>query len=130
MIKKQEEPVVNSNTEELVALLQSAISIFKEDRKIAKDNFDALRDQLDNILAQDLEGSEEYKLEKEMNTALKLLFDSGHKLEKVIESITKIIIAAMTNESKERVASKIFGDGTDGKYITKPINITELLDHK
>ena len=124
---------MNTNdAQDLTKLLLETINVFKEDRKLAKDNYDALRTQLDNILDKDLEGSEEYRLEAAVNMALKLVFASAERLESVVESITKITIANLTNESRERVAQTFIGGG--GNYGNQPIvgkvDISALLAEK
>lgn len=120
-----------TNVNELTKLLTEAIAIFREDRRLARQNYDALREQLDRIIDGGLEGSEEYRLEREVNNALKLVFDSGQRMEKVIESITKIMVVEMNNESRERVAQNVFGGqfGDQGRrFVRGQVNIQELLE--
>lgn len=122
---------VSTNVTELTQLLSEAIAIFREDRRLARTNYDQLREQLDSIIDQGLEGSEEYRLEKEVNQALRLVFDSGNRMEKVIESITKILVTEINAESRERVAQNVFGVqfGDSGKrFVQGQVNIRELLN--
>ena len=122
---------IGTDIAQLTKLLEETIGMFRENRAMAKKNHENLRDQLDNILAQGLEGSEESRLEKELNISLKLVFESGSRMEAVIESLTKILIASMNNESRERVASNIFGGnfGQEGKrLVTGKVDLKALLN--
>jgi len=124
----------NNNSEkldELTSLLKESIKISQEDRKIAKQNYNDLKQQLEIILETGVEGSEEYKLEREVNNALKHVFASGDRMEKVIDSITKVMVAQLNAESKEAIANNIFGGGGwngSKKVIDSPVNIKKLLE--
>jgi len=115
---------------ELTELLRESIIMCKEDRKMAKDNYSALRQQLDNILDSDLESSEDGKLEQELNKALKLVFESGSRMESVISAITKILITQLTNESREKVAATFTGGSFDPKkqIINQPIDLKAMIE--
>jgi len=117
--------------DELTDLLRDSIKLCKEDRKLAKDNYDALRSQLDNIIDSGMESSEDGRIEQETNRALKLVFESGTRMESVINTITKILVAQLNAESRERVAANIFGNngGFNPKQIVnKAIDLRGLLD--
>ena len=115
---------------ELTDLLRESIVMCREDRKLAKNNHESLRKQLDNILDTGVEGSEEGKIEAEVNKSLKLVFDSGSRMESVIAAITKVLIAEMANTSRETIASNIFGGGNfNPRQIVKgPIDIKQLMN--
>ncbi|HQM96602.1 MAG TPA: hypothetical protein PK705_06320 [Clostridia bacterium] len=123
--------MTQKSTDELIGLLREALVICREDRKIAKDNYNSLRSQLDDILARDMESSEDGKIEQEVNRALKLVFDSGNRMESVITTITKILVTQLTNESREKVAQSVFGGGGPGlngrKIIDQPVDLKGLL---
>jgi len=119
--------------EELTVLLKKSIAICDEDRKLAKDNYTNLREQLDVILEKEMEGSEEFKLESEVNKALKLVFESANRMEAVISTISKVLISQINNESRERVAANIFGGGDFNgngmkRIVTSPVNLKEIMD--
>ena len=121
---------IMTEAEELTKLLKEAIAICREDRKMALDNHNDFKKQLEAILDQGMEGSEEYKLEREVNQSLKLVYESGARMEKVIESITRIMAVQMNNESRERVATSVFGGafGDQGKkFVRGQANLQELL---
>ena len=121
----------NDKLNELTVLLKESIKISKEDRELAKKNYDELKTQLESVLDTGVEGSEEYKLEREVNSALKLVFQSGDRLEKVIDAITKVIVSQINAESRESIANNIFGGGAwngSKKIIDSPVNLKKLLE--
>ena len=126
--------IENEQLQSLNDLLNETVKVFKKDREMAIQNYQDLKAQLQSILDKDLEGSEEYKLEQQMNVALKLVYQAADRLERVVESITKITISQMTNESRERVAQsfatggQMAGSGVRQPIITGKINIQALLE--
>jgi intergrase/recombinase len=73
--------------------------------------------------------SEDGKLEKEVNGALKLYLESGKRLEKVVEILTRIVIENLNNTSKEKIADTLVGGDRGQDYIENPIDVS-LLKHK
>lgn len=117
--------------DELSGLLKESIAMCKEDRKMAIENYKDLRDQLDSILARDMESSEDGKVEAEVNKALKLVFESGKRMENVISAITKILVTQLANESREKVAANIFGGGNFNPHkqiVNQPVDLNKLLE--
>lgn len=112
---------------ELSNLLKQALTIYQEDRKIALKNYNEMKGQLNSILESGFDMSEEGKIENECNKALKLLFLSGERLDNVIQTISKIIITQLNNETKQEIAKHIFSGDDGTKKITSPVNITNLL---
>lgn len=116
----------NEQLDRLSGLLENLLGIFNHDRSLAIQNYNDLKGQLDRILSNGFEISEDAKLESEINKALKLVFESSKKLETVIETISKILIQQLNNESREKIATTL----TDGGLIpTKPVNIHALIDN-
>jgi len=113
---------------ELSNLLKQALDIYQEDRKIALKNYNAMKSQLDDILSNGFDMSEEGKIEAECNKALKLLFTSGERLDGVIQTISKIIMTQLNNETKENIAAQIFSSMDGTRKITTPIDISNLLE--
>jgi hypothetical protein len=118
--------------DELTTLLRKSIAICEKNRTLAENNYNNLRSQLNDILETGVEGSEEYKLEKEVNNALKLVFESGARMDAVINTISKILVTQMTNESRERAAlSFVQGGAFNGKQIVnQPVNLSGLLEEE
>lgn len=122
----------NNNTLlELELLLKELINIYKADRTLAMNNYNSFRDQLENVLTS-YESSEEARLEKEVNTALKLVLVSSDKLNIVIQTVSKIITSQMSAENREKVARILTKqeDCIEGRLIDKPQNLTQLLEDK
>ena len=110
---------------QLTKLLQQSIALYEEDRKLAIQNYESLRDQRDHVVNElNLEMSEEGKLEKEMNTALKLVFESGKRLDQMIETLSKLMITQLNNEARERIAGTLAGSE---RTVQKPVDLRELL---
>jgi len=118
---------MDNKLQELTSLLQKSLDLYEKDRMMAIQNYNALRKQLDKILIE-TEMSEEGKIEKETNSALKLVFNSGKRLDNIILTISKIITNQTNSESKERIANILTGNMSDGKLINKPVDITKLLE--
>jgi hypothetical protein len=118
------------NLEELTKLLRESINMCREDRKAAKANYEALRKQLDDILERGMESSEDGRVEQEVNKSLKLVFEAAQRADKVIDSITKILVVQLNNESRERVANSLIGGNFPGskQIVTGPVDIKMLID--
>jgi len=114
--------------EKLIELLEEAIDLYRRDRTMAIDNYDQFRDQLDNILKTGMESSEEGKIEKEVNIALRSVFESAKRLDSVIMTVTKILVTQLNTESRERTAGILAGKNNE--YIDAPVNISKLLENK
>jgi len=114
----------------LTSLLEQTLDTYQADRKIAKANYDMLVNQLESIHGDEMYMSEDGKLEKEVNNALRLYLDAGKRLEKVVEILTRIIIEKLNNESKEKVASILTTLNKDQGYIDNAIDVSMLKHNK
>jgi hypothetical protein len=115
---------------ELSTLLRRAIQLYEEDRAMAVHHYDDFKHQLARITMAGFEMSEECKMEKEVNTALSLVFKSGERLDSVIQTISKVIIQQLNNENRKEVATIISSGGDDPtkkKIINSPVDIKNLL---
>ena len=109
--------------QQISGLLQETIDLYREDRELAKANYQSLRGQLDDVLDMGLEMSEEGALEKAVNGALKLYMDSGRRLEKAVETLAKIFTNQVNANTKLLVADKL----VDGQSkIQKPVDFKSL----
>lgn len=113
---------LDERLEGLVNLLKKNISIYEDDRGRAINNYETLKGQLDKIHDLDIHCTDECKLEAETNKALKLVFDSSNRLDKVIDTITKVMITQLNNESREKVADYI-----KDSIPKSPVNFNDLL---
>jgi len=109
---------------ELSELLKKAINLYEEDRNLALKNYKDMKGQLENVLDQDFEMSQDGILEAEVNKALKLVFESSKKLDKVIFHVTNVVIAQLNNESREKIADKFQAGG--GLIPNKPVDFNKL----
>ena len=118
---------VSIEISQLTDKLFEVIEIFKEDRKMAKKNYEDISFQLDKI-TEIAHMSEDAKLEKEKNIALKLVFDSASRLEMVVKTLTEILINQMNAESRERIAKHLAsGSGDPNKQIPNgAIDLTKI----
>jgi len=119
---------MDEKVEKLQELLEDAMTLYKEDRKLAKEHYKELREQLDNILEEEMEQSADGKLEKELGIAVKLVMSSGERLDKVIQTISTLVIQQLNAQNKKEVAGILVGKTPGGGIIDKPINMTELLE--
>jgi restriction endonuclease Mrr len=113
------------NIQQLVDLLTRSLQLFEEDRQLALTNYNNLRSQMDSILEEDAHMSEEGSMERLLNDAVSLVFKSSQKLEAVINTITKITINELNNESRERVAQSLSGSMPKG-----PVSFNQLMDER
>ena len=120
---------INIDIEKLTKKLEEIIEIFKEDRTLAKNNYDDISSQLEKI-TNVAHMSEDARLEKEKNIALKLIFESANRLEMVVKTLTEILVNQMNAESRERIARVLIngsGDRDPNKMIpTGPIDLTKV----
>lgn len=116
----------NDKLDKLTKLLEKALKIYEEDRALSIKNYNKFREQLDNILSQEFEMSQEGRLEAEVNKALKHVFDSGQRLDNVINAVKNILVNQMHSESREKIAKEIFGNGRLGG----PADIRQLLENR
>ncbi len=104
-------------------LLEESIQLYREDRKMALENYIALKEKLEELWEAGIPMSEEGALEREVNKALKLSMESAVRLEKAIEVLSKISIANMNNMTKLQVADKL----VDGQSkLTTPVDFKQL----
>jgi hypothetical protein len=120
--------MLGQDSKRLIELLEDSVALYKKDRQMAVDNYEMLRDQLKQITTTQ-EMSEEGKLEKEVNMALKNVFLSGERLDAVIQALSKILIGSMHAQARVQAAQAFNGmaNGAHEKVITAPIDITKLL---
>ncbi len=115
---------------QLTEKLFEVIEIFKEDRAMAKRNYDEISAQLEKI-TEIAHMSEDAKLEKEKNVALKLVFESANRLETVIKTLTEILINQMNTESRERIAKNLIAVTDPNKQIPQgAIDLTKITYKK
>lgn len=120
--------MIMQDSKRLIELLEDSVTLYKKDRQMAIDNYEMLRDQLKQITTIQ-EMSEEGKLEKEVNMALKNVFLSGERLDAVIQSLSKILIGSMNAQARVQAAQAFSGiaNNSNEKVITAPIDIGKLL---
>ena len=115
----------NEHLTELSALLTKAISLYEADRDLALQHYQDMKKQLVSVLNQDFEMSQDGILESELNKALKLVFESSKKLDKVIFHVANVVVSQLNNESREKIADKFQGGG--GSLIpNKPVDFARL----
>lgn len=120
----------NEKFEELSKLLKDALAVYEADRELAIKNYNDMKKQLENVLDQDFEMSQDGILEAKVNDALKLVFAASSKLDKVISQVSGIIKIQMTNESREKIA-QTFSQGGTGNLIPKgAVNFREIQQRK
>ena len=112
-----------SDIRRLSELLERVITLYEADRAMAETNYNNFRVQLDKILELGMESSEDGKVEAEVNKALKLMFDSASRLQGVIDTVSRVIIANLNNDAKKEVAA-MFNPGGG----LKKVNIASLID--
>lgn len=119
--------VKDNKLEKLTELLQQSLILYTKDRKLALSNYKKIKEQYEKILLSGMEMSEEGAVEKQLNFALKLVFDSGKRLDNVIQTVAKIITTQLGGESRERTALLLSGRDPDDKTISAPVNLTKLI---
>jgi len=120
----------NEKFEELSKLLKDALAVYEADRDLAIQNYKDMKSQLQSVLDQDFEMSQDGILEAKVNDALKLVFAASAKLDKVISQVSGIIKIQMTNESREKIA-QTFSQGGTGNLIPKgAVNFREIQQRK
>lgn len=120
----------NEKFEELSKLLKDALAVYEADRALAIKNYNDMKKQLDNILEQDFEMSQDGIIESKVNDALKLVFAASSKLDKVISQVSGIIKTQMLNESREKIAQTFSQGGTGNLIPNKPVNFREIQQRK
>lgn len=122
--------MLGQDSKRLIELLEDSVALYKKDRQMAVDNYEMLRDQLKQITTMQ-EMSEEARIEREVNTALKNVFLSGERLDAVIQSLSKILIGSMNAQSRIEAAKAFSGNNNNNNeklIISEPIDIKALLD--
>lgn len=92
-------------------MIEDVFQSYKEDKEIAKKNYDMLKTQLEEIYDAGLPMSEEGALERETNNALKMYVDISKRLDKTFETISKMFTTQINNQTKLLIADKII-DGS------------------
>lgn len=127
-IKKAENiDIVEVRLNKISELMEESLTIFRKDKKLAWQNYDQLRMQLDNLLETGIEMSEEGKLEKQVNEAFKIYILAGKKLDDTINALNKILITQLNNQTKLQVANKL-AEGNETKYLDSPANFKVLTE--
>jgi len=118
---------ITIDIDKLTQKIEEVITIFRHDRQLALDNYKDISAQMDKIL-EVAHCSEDAKLEKEKNVALKLVFDSASRLEMVVKTLTEILVNQMNAESRERIAKHLAsGAGDPSKQIPSgAIDLTKI----
>jgi hypothetical protein len=119
---------MQQDSQKLIKLLEDSVNLYKKDREMAIENYNALRAQLDYITkSQDM--SEEGVIEAQVNKALENVFKSGQRLDNVIQTLSKILINSIHADSKIQAARAFSGMiGQNEKIIDKPVDLTKLLN--
>lgn len=114
--QNQKDLDVVARVEEAEKLLKRIVSIFEEDRALALENYNKIKEQHENVLENgDFEMSEEGILETARSSALALVFKSGDRLDKVMKTTTEIMISQLNNSSREKIAKEFRFDPTKSK---------------
>jgi len=114
--QEQTDKEVLARVEEVEKLLKRVISIFEEDRNLALENYEKIKEQHENCLENgDFEMSEEGILETARTSALSMVFKSGERLDKVMKTTAEIMITQLNNMSRERIAKEMKFDPQKSK---------------
>lgn len=110
---------VIARIEAVEKMLKRVVDIFEEDRALALDNYEKIKQQHEDTLENgDFEMSEEGILEGARNGALSLVFKSGDRLDRVMKTTAEIMIAQLNNMSRERIAKEMKFDPNKNKPKT------------
>ena len=113
--------------QQLTLLIQKSITLFEEDRAIAIKNFDDIEAQLNEALVESEWGyTDGSKLEEAKNKAMEIVIKTGDRLQKAIESLSKIIITNLNNENRLQVANKLTLGVNGERLITEPVSIQDM----
>lgn len=122
---KADEKNIEIELQRISDLLEETLDLYRKDRKLAKKNYDSMKSQLDEVIDTGAYMSEDGNLERAVNTSLKLVFESGKRLDKALEAITKLLITQFINNTKLQIADKLIGTGGT---LTGPIDLKKLID--
>lgn len=125
--KTKNTDIVEVRLNKISELMEESLTIFRKDKKLAMQNYDQLRSQLDDLLETGIEMSEEGKLEKQVNEAFKIYIMAGKKLDDTINALNKILITQLNNQTKLQVANKL-SEGNEKKYLDSPANFKVLTE--
>lgn len=109
----------------ITELLEEAISIYRQDRDLSIQHYNSLKEQLDNVIDSGEYMSEDASLERAVNAALRLVFDSSKRLDKAMESITKLSITQLINDARLEIADKFMSGNAP---ITGPLDFKRLTE--
>lgn len=104
-------------------MIEDILKAYKEDREIAKKNYELLKDQLEEIYESGMPMSEEGALEKSVNNALKIYIDVNKRLDKAFEIVSKMFNTQTNNHTKLLIADKII-DGNS--KLDSPVDFKML----
>ena len=105
------------------SMLEEVLQAYQEDRKIAKEQYEMLKDRLEEVYLSGMPTSEDGILEQTTNQALKLYLDISKRLDKTLEITSKMFNAQMDNNTKLIIADKII----DGQQkLDKPVDFKLL----
>lgn len=125
--KTKNTDIVEVRLNKISELMEESLTIFRKDKKLAMQNYDQLRSQLNDLLETGIEMSEEGKLEKQVNEAFKIYIMAGKKLDDTINALNKILITQLNNQTKLQVANKL-SEGNEKKYLDSPANFKVLTE--
>lgn len=122
---KNEVTLIGEHLQELTNLLRENINIYRSDRDMAVANYKSLKEQMDEIIGEKHLMSEDAALEKQLNTALGLVFKASERLDGVIKIVTQIIMTQVNTESRERIANTL-----KDSIPNKPVDFSHLLGQR
>ena len=119
--------------EETNSLLAETVKIVKEDRKLARETYDFIKDKGND----DDYISEGGELERELNTSLKLILASSDKLTKLLDTVAKIGIAKIRsdtlreiNKPQEHLALDLFDSEAKKDFLQQKKNADLIKQEK
>jgi putative cell wall-binding protein len=114
---------VEIEIQKISSMLEDVLKAYKEDRKMAKEQYEMLKDRLEEVYLSGMPTSEDGILEQTTNQSLKLYLDISKRLDKTLEIVSKMFNAQMENQTKLIIADKII----DGQQrLDRPIDFKML----
>lgn len=118
-----DEKTIELEMKKMSNMLEDVLKAYKEDRKMAKEQYEMLKEKLEEHYDSGLPMSEEGILESATNQALKLYLDISKRLDKTLDIVSKMFNNQMNNKTKLIIADKII----DGQQkLDKPIDLKML----
>lgn len=122
--EEQKQSSVEVELQKISAMLSDVLTSYKEDRELAKGQYDFLKDRLAEVYDTGMPMSEDGILEDASNKALKNYIDISKRLDKILETVTKMFNTQNNNNTKLIIADKII-DGS--AKIEGPADFRKLL---